>query len=44
MYEEYAFPVVIITYCINTEENGNWCKERNETDIWLAKHVSYLIA
>ena len=44
MYEEYAFPVMIISYCRNTEENGNWCKSQNETDAWLAKHVSYFVA
>jgi hypothetical protein len=43
MYEEYAFPVMIITYCRNTEENGNWCIDQTETDIWLARHISYFV-
>jgi hypothetical protein len=44
MYDSYAFPVVIIAYCRNSEENGNWCKTHEEIDTWLAKHVSYLIS
>ena len=44
MYEEYAFPVTIITYCRNTEANGNWCKNHTEIDTWLSKHVSYFVA
>ena len=42
-YEVYSFPVTIITYCRNTEENGNWCKSQNETEAWLAKHISYFV-
>ena len=26
MYDEYAFPVVILAYCRNSTENDNWCK------------------
>ena len=44
MYDSYAFPVVIIAYCRNSEENGNWCKTHEEIDAWLSKHVSYLIS
>jgi hypothetical protein len=34
---------MIISYCRNTEENGNWCKTPGEIDAWLAKHVSYFV-
>ena len=27
-----------IRYCLNSTENGNWCKPRNEIDLWLKEH------
>jgi hypothetical protein len=44
MYSDYAFPVIIISYCRNSAENGNWCKSQEEIDTWLARHVSYFVA
>ena len=44
MYNEYAFPVVILAYCRNSEANGNWCKTPEEIDLWLMKFVNYLVA
>ena len=43
-YDQYAFPVVILAYCRNSVANGNWCKTPEETDLWLMKFVSYLVA
>ena len=31
-------------YCVNSTENNNWCKTRNEIDIWLKGHSEYLLA
>ena len=25
----------VIRYCLNSMENGNWCKSKDETDRWL---------
>ena len=34
----------IISYCLNSTENGNWCKSMDDTDEWLKSHPEYFMA
>ena len=43
-HEEYSFPVISITYCKNTTNNGNWCKPREVIDEWLSRQISYFVS
>lgn len=40
--EEYSFPAMGISYCVNnTWTNSNWCKSWDEIDEWLLNNPAY---
>jgi hypothetical protein len=41
--EEYRFPAIGITYCVNSTANANWCKGKLEIEKFLAHHPAYFV-
>ena len=33
--EEYRVPLITMSYCKNTEQNGEWCKSKEEIEAFL---------
>ena len=38
---DYASPVMMLLYCKNTTENGNWCKSSGEVESFLGRNNQY---
>lgn len=41
--KQHKNPSIGIAYCTPTEENGNWCKSKDEIDAWLLTHPNYFV-
>lgn len=39
----YTLPAIAIAYCDENKHPDGWCKTKDETDAWLAKHPQYFI-
>jgi hypothetical protein len=41
--EEYRVPLITMSYCKNTELNGEWCKSKEEIEAFLEKTSSFFV-
>ena len=41
--EEYAYPVIAVTYCQNSTENGDWCRSKEQIKTFLEQAPAYFI-
>lgn len=40
---KYSLPTIALSYCKNTDANGNWCKPKREVDVWLKTKAQYFV-
>ena len=40
---QHRFPAIVLAYCRNTTENGQWCKSQEAIDEWLVTHRKQLV-